>query len=88
MAGAATSNSAWSRLAQRLPADVDRQALAAFVLTVMEGGVMQSRTYRDLAAFDACVGVLRDYFNRLEAAAASAADNAGGDGEGPHTCLE
>jgi TetR/AcrR family transcriptional regulator, transcriptional repressor for nem operon len=57
----------------RLPPDVDRKALAAFVLTVMEGGVMQSRTYRDLAPFDACVATLRDYFTRLEAAAASAA---------------
>jgi len=65
---------------ERLPADVDRRALAAFVLTVMEGGVMQSRTYRDLAAFDACVATLRDYFTRLEAAAASAAVNIGGDG--------
>jgi len=64
----------------RLPADVDKTALAAFVLTVMEGGVMQSRTYRDLAAFDACVAVLRDYFNRLEAAAASQSDSHGGDG--------
>jgi TetR/AcrR family transcriptional regulator, transcriptional repressor for nem operon len=63
--------------AGRLPVDVDRADLAAFVLTVMEGGVMQSRTYRDLAAFDACVGVLRDYFTRLEAAAASAAASPG-----------
>jgi AcrR family transcriptional regulator len=64
----------------RLPPETDRKALAAFVLTVMEGGVMQSRTYRDLAAFDACVATLRDYFTRLEAAAASAAPSAGGDG--------
>jgi AcrR family transcriptional regulator len=58
----------------RLPADVDRKALAAFVLTVMEGGIMQSRTYRELSAFDACVATLRDYFTRLEAAAS---DNLG-----------
>ncbi len=55
----------------RLPADVDTAQLAAFVLTVMEGGVMQSRTYRTLDAYDACVATLRDYFQRLEAAAAS-----------------
>ena len=52
--------------AQRLPADVDRKALARFVLTTMEGGVMQARTYRDVAPFDACVSQLRDYFARLE----------------------
>ena len=64
----------------RLPADTDTEALAAFVLTVMEGGVMQSRTYRTLEAFDACVATLRDYFNRLEAAAASPADHQGRSG--------
>ena len=62
--------------AERLPPDIDKDALAAFVLTVMEGGVMQSRTYRDLAAFDACVAVLRDYFNRLEASASTSGDKA------------
>jgi AcrR family transcriptional regulator len=53
----------------RLPANVDRKALASFVLTVMEGGVMQSRTYRTLATFDASVACLRDYFDRLLAQA-------------------
>jgi hypothetical protein len=51
----------------RLPADLDRHALAQLVLTTMEGGVMQARTYRDLAPFDAGVTLLRDYFDRLEA---------------------
>jgi TetR/AcrR family transcriptional repressor of nem operon len=55
----------------RLPAEVDTDQLAAFVLTVMEGGVMQSRTYRTLEAYDACVATLRDYFKRLEASAAA-----------------
>ena len=64
----------------RLPAEVDTEALAAFVLTIMEGGVMQSRTYRSLDAFDACVATLRDYFNRLEVAAASPADRRRGPG--------
>ena len=50
----------------RLPRDVDTRALATFVLTVMEGGVMQSRTHRTLDAFDASVASLRDYFSRLE----------------------
>lgn len=53
----------------RLPADADTEALATLVLTVMEGGVMQSRTHRTLDAFDASVAMLRDYFERLQAAA-------------------
>lgn len=52
----------------RLPAGTDTQALAQFVLTVMEGGVMQSRTHRTLQAFDASVAGLRDYLDRLLAA--------------------
>lgn len=51
--------------APRLPADLDRKALARFVLTTMEGGVMQARTYREVQPFDACVAQLRDYFSRL-----------------------
>jgi TetR/AcrR family transcriptional repressor of nem operon len=53
----------------RLPSDIDPAQLASFVLTVMEGGVMQSRTHRSLDAFDASVDLLRDYFTRLEASA-------------------
>jgi len=49
----------------RLPAGTDTNALAQFVLTVMEGGVMQSRTHRTLQAFDASVAGLRDYLDRL-----------------------
>jgi TetR/AcrR family transcriptional repressor of nem operon len=52
----------------RLPADVNRRELAQFVLTTMEGGVMQSRTHRTIDAFDAGVRRLRDYFERLEGA--------------------
>ena len=54
--------------ADRLPANTDTRALGQFVLTVMEGGVMQSRTHRTLDAFDASVAMLRDYFDRLQAA--------------------
>jgi TetR/AcrR family transcriptional regulator, transcriptional repressor for nem operon len=50
----------------RLPADVDRRQLARFVLTVMEGGLMQSRAAGHLGPFDESVGVLRDYFRRLD----------------------
>lgn len=49
----------------RLPRDTDRRELAALVLTVMEGAVMQARTYRDLAPFDGAVRQLRGYFQRL-----------------------
>jgi TetR/AcrR family transcriptional regulator, transcriptional repressor for nem operon len=53
----------------RLPHDVNRKDLASFVLTVMEGGVMQSRTHRSVYSFDASVRLLRDYMTRLESAA-------------------
>ncbi|MFN9927678.1 MAG: TetR/AcrR family transcriptional regulator [Phenylobacterium sp.] len=53
----------------RLPADLDRHMLAILVLNVMEGGVMQARTHRDLETFDASVAGLRDYITRLEKAA-------------------
>jgi TetR/AcrR family transcriptional repressor of nem operon len=53
----------------RIPKDVNRKELASFVLTVMEGGVMQARTHRTIKTFDAAVRRLRDYFARLEATA-------------------
>ncbi len=56
----------------RLPAGTDTRALARFVLTVMEGGVMQSRTHRTLQAFDDSVACLRDYLDRLQASSAAA----------------
>jgi AcrR family transcriptional regulator len=56
----------------RLPRDIDRRALSQLVLTVMEGGVMQARTHRSLEPFDAGVGLLRDYVNRLVRDAESA----------------
>jgi TetR/AcrR family transcriptional regulator, transcriptional repressor for nem operon len=49
----------------RLPASVDRKDLASLILTVMEGGVMQSRAERTLAPFDASVKQLRQYFDLL-----------------------
>lgn len=56
--------------ADRLPAGLDRGALAEFVLTTMEGGVMQARTYRDVAYFDRNIAILRDHFDMLLARAA------------------
>ena len=46
------------------------QALGEFVLTTMEGGVMQARTHRDVAYFDRGVAALRDHFDMLLARAA------------------
>jgi TetR/AcrR family transcriptional regulator, transcriptional repressor for nem operon len=55
----------------RLPASLDRRELAEFVLTTMEGAVMQARTFRDVAYFDRSVRQLRAYFDHLEREAAS-----------------
>jgi TetR/AcrR family transcriptional repressor of nem operon len=72
-AGIAANFEAWSGAVAeclesargRLPKAVDVRTLSRFVLTVMEGGVMQSRSYRSIEPFDQCVTVLRDYFKRL-----------------------
>jgi TetR/AcrR family transcriptional repressor of nem operon len=58
---------------KRLPRGTDKQALAQFVLTAMEGGVMQARTHRDVAYFDRAVTQLRAHFELLEARAKTAA---------------
>jgi AcrR family transcriptional regulator len=52
-------------LMDRLPAGFDLEGLSRFVLTVMEGAVMQARTNRSLKPFDQSVAQLRDYFDRL-----------------------
>ncbi|MEQ1616784.1 MAG: TetR/AcrR family transcriptional regulator [Terricaulis sp.] len=57
----------------RLPTETDRRALAQFVLTAMEGGVMQARTHRDVGYFDRAVTQLRAHFELLEEAAKIAA---------------
>ena len=49
----------------RLPAALDRRRLAEFTLTVMEGAIMQARTYRDVASFDRNIAVLREHFDML-----------------------
>ncbi len=60
--------------ADRLPANLDRAQLASFVLTVMEGAVMQARTERSLKPFDDAVTQLRDYVERLTADATTWGD--------------
>jgi len=49
----------------RLPRALDRRRLAEFTLTVMEGAIMQARTYRDIASFDRNIAVLREHFDML-----------------------
>ncbi len=54
---------------ERLPRTVDRTQLAHFILTVMEGGIMQARARASLAPYDESVAQLRAYFDSLEALA-------------------
>lgn len=69
----ATNFSAWTEAikecldaaSERLPSDIDNKALAQFVLTTMEGAVMQARTYRSLEPFDASTDQLRKYLDCL-----------------------
>ncbi len=51
--------------ADRLPANIDRNGLATFFLTTMEGAVMQSRTHRNISYYDASIQNLRAYFGYL-----------------------
>ena len=47
---------------ERFPADSDFRSLAEFTLTVMEGAVMQARTYRDVAYFDRAIAQIRRFY--------------------------
>jgi len=49
----------------RLPDDIDPDKLSSFILTVMEGAIMQARAHRRLEPFDASVAMLTDYIERL-----------------------
>ncbi|HLK66930.1 MAG TPA: TetR/AcrR family transcriptional regulator [Bryobacteraceae bacterium] len=49
----------------RVPPGLDLEALATFVLTTMEGGVLQSRSARRLEPFDQSVAQLRNYIDCL-----------------------
>ncbi|HVN93474.1 MAG TPA: TetR/AcrR family transcriptional regulator [Terracidiphilus sp.] len=52
-------------MAAALPPDTDLDALATFVLVVMEGGVMLSRSYKSVEPFDRAVDQLRQHFRLL-----------------------
>lgn len=51
---------------ERLPRRTDKRALALFVLTTLEGGIMQARAHREVAYFDRAVAQLRVHFELLE----------------------
>ena len=48
-----------------MPRGADTRALAEFVLTTMEGGVMLARTHRRLDDFDSAVRMLRTHVDLL-----------------------
>ena len=54
-----------AELKPSLPRNTDLDALAAFVLVTMEGGVMLSRSYRSVDPFDRAVAQLREHFRLL-----------------------
>jgi TetR/AcrR family transcriptional regulator, transcriptional repressor for nem operon len=58
----------------RLPPTADKDQLARFILTVMEGGIMQARAAGNVTPFDDSVGQLRAYFELLEAQAGKEAE--------------
>ena len=49
----------------RLPKSTDADALSTYVLAVMEGGVMLSRSYGSVEPFDRAVRQLREHFRLL-----------------------
>ena len=51
--------------AHRFRPGTDLRSLAELALNVMEGGVMQARTYRDVAYFDRAVGQFRQAVDAL-----------------------
>jgi TetR/AcrR family transcriptional repressor of nem operon len=69
----------------RLPRDTDRQALAALVLTVMEGGVMQAKAHKSLAPLDASIRQLELYIRSLDRGARGAGPPASPDTPTPGT---
>ncbi len=48
-----------------MPKETDLDSLATYVLVVMEGGVMLSRSYRSVEPFDRAVAQLREHFRLL-----------------------
>jgi TetR/AcrR family transcriptional regulator, transcriptional repressor for nem operon len=53
------------QIKDRLPKTTDPEALSTYVLAVMEGGVMLSRSYGSVDPFDRAVQQLREHFRLL-----------------------
>jgi TetR/AcrR family transcriptional regulator, transcriptional repressor for nem operon len=53
------------QIKDRLPKTTDPEALSTYVLAVMEGGVMLSRSYGSVDPFDRAVKQLREHFRLL-----------------------
>jgi len=66
-------------MGDRLPPGTDRRSLAELILTVMEGAIMQSRTFHDIGVFDRNVAVLAAHIDTLEAAAGAETELQQGD---------
>jgi AcrR family transcriptional regulator len=71
----AANFSAWTAAVERCleaaggwPPGTDLRRLAEFVLVTMEGGVMLTRTYRDVGHFDRAIAELRRHFELLRGA--------------------
>ncbi len=52
---------------EHLPPGLDLRGLSEFILTTMEGAVMQARTHRDIGFFDRSIGQLRHHMALLTA---------------------
>jgi TetR/AcrR family transcriptional regulator, transcriptional repressor for nem operon len=57
--------SCFEQVRERFPEGTDLRRLAELTLNVMEGGVMQARTFRDVAHFDRPVAQLRAHVDAL-----------------------
>jgi TetR/AcrR family transcriptional repressor of nem operon len=53
------------QMKEHLPRGTDREGLSTYVLAVMEGGVMISRSYGSVEPFDRAVAQLREHFRLL-----------------------
>jgi AcrR family transcriptional regulator len=71
-------------LAADLPADTDIDALATYVLAVMEGGVMLSRSYGSVEPFDRTIKTLHEHFQLLTGPSHNAARPSGNDARPRH----
>lgn len=72
----------------RLPAALDRDALAHQVLAVVEGGIIQARAAESVDPYDTCVAQLRTTFELLVARSRYEQDESQGTLKGPPVPVE